>query len=418
MDCLPTARQAMPHGIVILQRDFLSNLRPLLIDRSGALRCPVRRRKTTSQEELILGPWTRLDALPNGQALPPLSDWGVVAMGTPGIDTPESLLHAVQPKDSQLVVVICINPEHLDQLPVTVFDQGRCVTPESIRFIGSGMLTLPAPSASKPSLRDSRTMGALRDAYDRTRAASVILVGAGRGGQQLASMLVAAGVRRMTLIDGDRLGPENLDAMPLAAERDTNELKVLQLAKMLRQNQPQLTVSCIPQSILDGNAIRAFRETRVDAVFSFVDSNAARLATSRLCQENETMHIDVGTHIEWSSAGERQMAADVRLFEPREGCVACCPVMEDLDDALYEVAAPKGALRRGRPVLWDQLRAGSLLHLNTMAGSLAVETWLAWLAGSLPTSYWARMRWNAGELPTFDSGSVGPTEHCPFCRGG
>jgi len=154
----------------------------------------------------------------------------------------------------------------------------------------------------------------------------------------------------------------------------------------------------------------------VDAVISFVDSDAARLAVSRLCQESETVHMDVGTLVQWTQEGTRRMSADVRLFEPRRGCVACVPAMEQMDDALYELAAPEGALHRGRPMAWDELRAGSLLHLNAAVCSLAVETWLGWLAGKYTTSHWARMFWNEFETPEFHSGPVGPSNQCLFCN--
>jgi molybdopterin/thiamine biosynthesis adenylyltransferase len=353
--------------------------------------------------------------MPNGQTLAPLSDWGVA---TAAEDlTPEKLIDHLQPRGSQLVVVLCLRSSDLRSLPVAIYDQGRIDRPESVRFIGSGLLTLPEPK-TKPSntTRDSRTVGALREQFDRMKSLSMILVGAGRGGQELARQLVSIGLRRLTVIDGDHIGPENLDAMPMAGPSDIGKKKVTQLARSLRRNQPDLTISCVPHSVLNANAIRTIRETRVDAVISFVDSDAARLATSRLCQENEFVHVDIGTLVQLTEQGKRRMAADVRLFEPRHGCIACVPPMERLDDALYELGLPAGALHRGRPMAWDELRAGSLLHLNASACSLAIETWLGWLAGIHSTSHWTRMFWNEFETPEFDSGPVGPSSDCLFCN--
>lgn len=416
MGTLPVKSRQKPFSIVIDQAGFFRALRPILVDVGSVATCRVQRRALTRECELILDRWTVQTSLPNGQTLPPLTDWGLLAVdASPGM-SPEELIRRIQPKRSQFVVAICLNPDNYRNLPIVLYDQGKIIRPETIRFIGSGMLTLPEPPSRPRTMRDSRTAGALRDQYDRVACTSLALVGAGRGGQQLASHLVSIGLRRLLIIDGDRIGPENLDAMPLADIRETNQLKVFQLARALRRNQPELLVSCVPHSILHPNAVRAIRQTRVDAIMSFVDSDAARLAVSRLCQESKTIHVDVGTRVEWTADASRSMSADVRLFQPGQGCIACCPPMAGLDDALYELAAPSGAMRRGRPRSWDELRAGSLLTLNSVASALAVETWLSWLAGAYPSSHWTRMFWNAHQTPVFDSGTIGPDPECPFCN--
>ncbi len=405
-----------PFTLVINQGEFLRELRPILVDTGRVARCHINRRETTSSIELILTPWFAGSPLPDGQAMPPLTDWGVATVVNDDATTPEGLIERLRPKASHLVVAICLRSTDLRRMPVAIYDRGTVVHPESVRFIGSGLLTLPEPPAVNPSLRDSRTAGGLRSQFDRMKSLAIILVGAGRGGQELARQLVAIGLRRLTLIDGDRIGPENLDAMPMTAVADLNELKVFQLARALRRNQPELTVSCVPHSVTHPHALRTLRETRVDAVISFLDSDTARLAVGRLCQEVETTHLDIGTLVRWTAEGERRMSADVRLFEPRRGCVACVPPMERLDDAIYELAAPQGALHRGRPMAWDELRAGSLLHLNAAACALAIETWLGWLAGEFTTSRWSRMFWSGFGIPEFQSGSVGASTDCPFCN--
>jgi molybdopterin/thiamine biosynthesis adenylyltransferase len=415
MSANPTGKRVKPFSLIINQREFIDAVRPVLIQARRVATCRIRRRETTSSIELLMNDWSATDAFPSGQALPPMSDLGLVMIANDD-ETPERMIERTRPKRSQTVVGVCLRSSDFRHLPVAIFDQGEWVRPESVRFIGSGLLTLPESTPMPPSVRESRTWGPLRSEFDRMTSLWVTLVGVGRGGQELARQLVSIGLRRLTLIDGDRIGPENLDAMPMAGEKDVNELKVFQLARALRRNQPELTISCVPKSILDPVAIRAVRETRSDAIMSFVDSDAARLAVARLCQESETIHLDVGTLIRRTPAGIRRMSADVRLFEPRRGCVACCPPMERIDDALYDLAAPEGVLRRGRPTSWNELRAGSLLHLNAAACGLAVEMWLGWLSGSFTTSRWARMFWDEYALPEFEAGPVGPSQQCSFCN--
>lgn len=402
----------------------------------------VVRRRTTQGLELIIDSWSHAEGIPDGRSMAPMLDWAVMVNNFNQRIPVERLIDVVQPKRSHLLVAISLEPDHHELLPVLILDNGRVSRPEQVRFIGSGLLTLPDSNIKVPSaidrdpndsrstdndeptssgtmdnetLRSSRTVGALRALYDRLQKLIVILVGAGRGGQELARQLVAAGVRRLIIIDGDRIGPENLDAMPMVTTADLGEFKAVHLARVLRLNQPDLTVTCIPHSVFASDAVRMLRETRADTVFSFIDSDAGRLAVSQLCTATQTVHVDTGSLIEWKEDA-RTMSADVRLFEPGLGCVACVPPMENLDEVLYQFSAPDNALSRGLPTEWDDQRAGSLLHLNAMACAVTIETWLGWLNGNISTSHWTRIRWTEGGIPEFHAGNVGPNEHCRFCR--
>ena len=439
-----------PVTLVINQPQFLETLRSVMLDQGQFVVGRVTRRRTTQGLELIIDNWSQVEGVPNGTSMAPMLDWAVMVNNFHQRIPVERLIDVVHPKKSHLLVAISLEPDHHELFPVLILENGRVYRPERVRFIGSGLLTLPDSNPSfvsdadnnslnginaedsrftqsdaitdssdnyvvNETLRSSRTAGALRGLYDRLRGLTVILVGAGRGGQELARQLVAAGIRRLIIIDGDRIGPENLDAMPMVTMEDVGEFKAVHLARVLRLNQPDLTVSCIPHSVFAPDAVRMLRETRADTVFSFIDSNAGRLAVSRLCQSTQTVHVDTGSLIEWAN-DVRNMSIDVRLFEPGVGCVACVPAMENLDDVLYELSAPENALRRGPDAEWNEHRAGSLLHLNAMACAVTLETWFAWLAGRITTSHWRRMRWAENGLPEFHASNISAAENCRFCK--
>lgn len=363
----------------------------------------------------------------------PMLDWAVMATNFDNMAPVERLAEIVQPRQSHLLVVISLDPNNYSAMSVLIVDEGKHIVPDRVQFIGHGLLTLEntntisatdqaneAPSDESKddqtgaALRASRTAGALGPLYYRLNRMQIILIGAGRGAQELARQSVACGLRRLIIIDNDTIEVENLDAMPLARIRDLGMNKAKHLAVTLRRNQPDLVVSVVPHSVLSTDGMRMLRETRTDTVFSFVDNNVARLAVARLCQETETVHVDVGTLIE-REGDQRTMCADVRLLEPRLGCVACVPKMVQLDNVLYELAAPLDALHRGRRTTWDEQRAGSLLHVNAMACGLALEVWFRWLNGNIQTSHWLRLRWPANGVPEIVEGVVGPDESCQFC---
>ncbi len=434
---LHTSKQIVPTVLIINQPAFLECVRPVLVENGRFAIGSVRRRRTSRSLELIIDHWTNSEKRPNGQTMAPMLDWAVMAANSDNVVPVENLVQMVQPRRSHLLVALSVDPTNFGALSVLIHDEGRCYSPDRIQFIGHGLLTLPnavpgstsdqnrdhsteSPDSSTKrrilaALRSSRTVGALKRLYGRLSLMHVTIIGAGRGAQELARQLVAAGVRRLTIIDGDTIQPENLDAMPMARSADLGANKAVHLAKVLRRNQPELTVTCVPHSVTSVDGVRVLQGSRSDTVFSFIDNNTGRLAVSRLCQEAEMVHVDLGTLIEWQD-DLRTMSADIRLLEPKRGCVACVPRMANLDQVLYELGAPEGSLHRGRRREWNDERAGSLLHLNALACSLGIELWFRWLNSDIRTSHWLRVRWPADSIPEIHEAPVGPEPDCIFCN--
>lgn len=128
------------------------------------------------------------------------------------------------------------------------------------------------------------------------------------------------------------------------------------------------------------------------------------------------LHADIGTLVQ-VEAGRPEITGDVRLLlpDPQGGCVSCVGSIANLDSVLYELAAPAGVLRRGRPVAWQEERAGSSLQMNSLSVSIAIQSWLDLLAGRLRHSIWHRLRWNVGAGLEVDSANVTNRPDCPFC---
>src|SRR5262249_47105391 len=137
---------------------------------------------------------------------------------------------------------------------------------------------------------------------------------------------------------------------------------------------------------------------QVDLIVTCVDQDAPRLAAAMLANRWGKVHLDIGTGIMETESG-RRAGADIRLLLPGEACVVCLGGLGNLEEARYEVAAPYGALRRGRRLAWFEQRAGSLITINQVAVNLGIQVWLDLLAGRLTGSRWCRLEWNQrGEL--------------------
>ncbi|MFN0054005.1 MAG: ThiF family adenylyltransferase [Planctomycetales bacterium] len=424
-----SVRHSPDLSLVLLTSQFQRAVRPLLVEASGYALAGLRRRATPQSCELLADAWRHTAERPRGQDHGALADWLVLAISDGSGMTPERLLELVEPGRSQTVVAIVLDRRERRQLPAQVWDQGILRRLTEVTLVGAAPIHLKegtdnenelarsTPVDDPATLRASRTRGALGALYDELAAQRVLLVGAGRGGALLAQSLVAAGVRSLTIVDGDRLGAENVDAMPFTAPHEQGESKARLLAAAILRNQPEMALSAVSQPVHSPEGARLLRERRFDLLITFVDSPIPRLCAALAGQETLSVHLDVGTHIAIDDQGQRQMTADVRLFEPRRGCCLCVPPLEQLEEALYELSAPDQALKRGESLPWNALRAGSLYHLNALACSLAVETWLGYLAGDIRTSVWRRVRWQGGEIPRIESALIDGDPGCKYCQG-
>ncbi|MEM9941870.1 MAG: ThiF family adenylyltransferase [Planctomycetota bacterium] len=428
----------LPIRLVIDLPSFTRNAGRYFLQEDAFAVGKVRRRQCHDAQELIVTHWSPVDELPNGQHLAPLIDWAVIANAAVADEQAMiELVAKLQPKKSHLVVCIILDRQRPERLLVKIWRNGQLIDPMEVGLIGAGMLRLmlgsesvdqdfqnshftihgAAESSNPEFLRESRTVGALGNVYYRLQEMSIAVVGCGRGGAALASQLVSCGLRNLTVIDGDRIGIENLDGMPMIGARELNHPKPLSLARTLIQNQPDLICRCLPYSIHSDNCREFLGLRRFDLVVTCVDDRAARLAASLYCQKTETMHLDVGMMISQLGdvPGKIEMSGDIRLFQPRQGCVACVPEMEGLDEVLYELNRPQDCMKLGTAETWDQQRAGSLFHLNSFVAAVAVELWLNWLRGSLEHSQWIRIGWPIESIPDVQGFEVAAAPGCRFC---
>jgi len=236
-------------------------------------------------------------------------------------------------------------------------------------------------------------------------------------GSLMAFHLAGLGASRLRLIDRDSLELANLDAMPRLTERDVGRAKVAALAKRLLAFRRDLLVPYAHRSALDLEAQRLMRR-RTDLLVTCVDDDAPRLCASLIAKQTLTVHLDVATQVTRPAGEPAAIHADIRLLTPDRdgGCVACVGGLADVEETLYQIAAPAGALRRGEPVAWHQQRAGSLLSINSIAVGVAAQMWIDLLAGDLRSSYWHRLRWRPAAPLETAGGSVSAEPTCRFCQ--
>ena len=440
---------------------LLRGLRRLVTDGGVCVESPLTAYDRAGRWDWFAHEWTARVDWPRGAGKHSLSDWVVLALESDEIPDSLALLRHLAPGPLQRVAALVVGRTEGAGVTATVWDRGEWRSPDLLEVVGAegdqwrpdpaaggvstrlpGVGTIPEaafptrppdpvnshPVNSQPvnwptqTDRRSRTLRALPTSCAGLDALHVAVVGLGRLGLLVAQGLAGL-VGRLTLIDHDRVGRENLDAMPLATERDVGRLKVEVATEALLANRGDLAIYAVSDECRAPSVQRMVRERRFDLLVTCVDErgDSARLLAARWAREQLIPHLDVGSLIDRDSAGARQLTGDVRLFEPGGlGCAVCCPPLSDeaMRRARRELASPPGSLPPGPHWAWWQTRLGSLFHWNAVVSGVALETWLRFRGGETPGSTWTRIRWTAGHLtPEFHTSRLTLAAGCDECRG-
>jgi hypothetical protein len=246
------------------------------------------------------------------------------------------------------------------------------------------------------------------------------VVGAGSGGSELFRQLAANEPASLISVDPDVTQTHNLNNLPHVSVRSAKarEKKLQSLLRYTHRNNPKIALRGLPFRIQDSR-VREYvigRE-RIDCIFSFVDNHQATMAASLLAQDCRTIHVAVGTLIRQDGT-ELSQQIDARLFEAKRGCASCVPWTgeEAIQEGLYELHRPEGALARGPARRWDDNgRIGSSLSLNCIAAGLAVGLLQRYLNGQVTRSTWLRCLAQPNGLPRLLEEPVKADPRCPFC---
>ncbi|MBI3968816.1 MAG: ThiF family adenylyltransferase [Chloroflexi bacterium] len=266
----------------------------------------------------------------------------------------------------------------------------------------------------------SRTIGALgRRTWERLSSLEVVVAGAGRAGGLIAEALARFGVRRLILLDPDRIEPGNLGEATLLSGDAVGELKVDAYAAALTAPATPLQVTPLPVSVMATGALVAIKSA--DVVISCVDNPVAHLATASVAQLYVKPLLDLGSGIfDGESPTERRMGADIRLIVPGAGsCLLCLGGVGDRVAARAALTAPLGAVPS--PVPWSHQmagglrRSGSLRSLNLVVVGLALRLLEDFIAGRVVESRWEHVEFDARGVPSLELRTLPLDPRCPLC---
>jgi proteasome lid subunit RPN8/RPN11 len=177
--------------------------------------------------------------------------------------------------------------------------------------------------AAEPPAMFDRNVRAFGPAIQSILGDLVIAVtGAGGTGSAVAEQLVRLGVRRLILIDADRLSASNITRVYGSTPNDIGRLKVEVLRDHLQAIAPDL--KC--ETVAGMATLRSVAEalTAADLVFGCTDDNAGRLVLSRLSTWFLTPVIDVGVLLSSGVDGILEgIHGRVTTLAPSHACLVC-----------------------------------------------------------------------------------------------
>lgn len=144
---------------------------------------------------------------------------------------------------------------------------------------------------------------------DALSAARVAIFGLGGVGSWCAESLVRSGVRRLMLVDSDRICVTNVNRQAMATTKTAGLVKVEALATRLREINPEVELD-VRQRIYDATTAGEFDLTEWDYVIDAIDSldSKARLIRHALSVPSATLFSSMGAALKMDPFQIRQSA--------------------------------------------------------------------------------------------------------------
>ena len=148
---------------------------------------------------------------------------------------------------------------------------------------------------------------------NRLSQATVILIGVGAVGNEVARILALSGLGSLILCDFDTVSISNLSRCSLFREEDIGRLKVEAAADSLQTLAPDLQLDIRPYQFVRGVGLAELRDAAL--VVCCLDSRSSRIRLAGRCSLVRAPYIDGGTH-PWGG--------EVRPYlDPDGACYAC-----------------------------------------------------------------------------------------------
>ena len=169
----------------------------------------------------------------------------------------------------------------------------------------------------------------------RFAASKVMVVGLGGVGAYAAEMLCRAGVGNMVILDSDTVSVTNRNRQLIALESTIGKLKTNVVAQRLRDINPGINLTVIPEYIEESNLEEIFRTAgELDYVVDAIDTLAPKISLIKYCVEHKIPHVSA------MGAGAKLDATKIRIADISKSYN--CPLAYILRKKLRKEGISKG----------------------------------------------------------------------------
>lgn len=169
----------------------------------------------------------------------------------------------------------------------------------------------------------------------RFAASKVMVVGLGGVGAYAAEMLCRAGVGNMVILDSDTVSITNRNRQLIALESTIGQLKTDVVARRLRDINPAVNLTVIPEYIEESNLEEIFLKAgELDYVVDAIDTLAPKISLIKYCVEHKIPHVSA------MGAGAKLDATKIRIADISKSYN--CPLAYILRKKLRKEGISKG----------------------------------------------------------------------------
>ena len=169
----------------------------------------------------------------------------------------------------------------------------------------------------------------------RLAASKVMVVGLGGVGAYAAEMLCRAGVGNMVILDSDTVSVTNRNRQLIALESTIGKLKTDVVAQRLRDINPAINLTVIPEYIEESNLEEIFSTAgELDYVVDAIDTLAPKISLIKYCVEHKIPHVSA------MGAGAKLDATKIRIADISKSYN--CPLAYILRKKLRKEGISKG----------------------------------------------------------------------------
>lgn len=310
---------------------------------------------------------------------------------------------------------------------------------DGLRVVGRPQLTLtPVPVSAQvtdPTFdRQARIFG------DRGQAilagSKVAVVGLGGIGSLVVEYLARLGVGELVLIDPDQLDPTNLPRVVGARRSDVMSLlqdesrprwmqrlgarlatpKVKIAARVARQASRTVRINTVPRSVVEADVAALL--TDCDHIFLAADSALARRLINSITHQYLIPNTQVGSKVSVVEGKVADIFSVSRMSSPGSGCLQCnglIPAWKLTEEATSDIQR-----QRQRYVEDEAVHAPSVISLNAVAASRAVDDWLMTVGGltdpATSADHWVEYHPLTDEVIEVEPAKSSSCRHCGVSR--